>query len=393
MEVSNIFYMATALGVVVPVASALDINSKNNVAVYYASLQPLTISGNNANPSNQGQGANQPRLSHFCQETSIDIINLGFINFFPLAVSEWPGSNFGNQYNRTFYPDTELLEECPQLWEDIPICKAMGKTIMLSIGGVNSTDQDALADENAIWFADFLWYSFGPYNPSVKVFFPRPFGNAPVDGFDFDIENNGGSGYATMINQLSLLYTQYPDQIFYISGAPQYDIPDKQLGNAIANAALDFIWVQFYNTQGCSARDFVHGTGHYNYAEWVDVLKNSKNPSARLFVGLAAAESAAKDGYYLSPLEVKTLCCCSLTYINARYKCDTYAKYLYLEIPFEFISFFRDNSNIEHLEYFFESLTYKCTALFFVGYFHVSCISPTQLYNPLQPARFFQHAC
>lgn len=142
----------------------------------------------------QGQGYGQDRLSHFCQESTLDIIILGFINVFPEAVGDWPGSNFGNQCDGTVYDGTELLKGCHQIWEDIPTCKAMGKTVLLSLGGEGATT-GVLDHETALWFADFLWYSFGPYNASaVAEGFPRPFQNNTVDGFDFDVESDGGHG-------------------------------------------------------------------------------------------------------------------------------------------------------------------------------------------------------
>lgn len=123
----------------------------------------------------------------------MDIINIGFINVFPDTVGAWPGSNFGNQCDGTVYPGTELLKGCHQIWEDIPVCKEMGKTIMLSIGG--ETAYETIPDKDvAVWFADFLWYSFGPHNSALDDTFPRPFQNNSVDGFDFDIEHDGGYG-------------------------------------------------------------------------------------------------------------------------------------------------------------------------------------------------------
>lgn len=141
----------------------------------------------------QGQGANQQRLSHFCQETELDIINLSFITGYPSSVGGWPGSNFGNQCDGTVYPGSQLLSGCHQIWEDIPVCKAMGKTVMLSIGGATAT-QALTSDDEAVWFADFLWYSFGPQNELYTNSYPRPFLDNSVDGFDFDIEHSGSFG-------------------------------------------------------------------------------------------------------------------------------------------------------------------------------------------------------
>ncbi|KAJ5280254.1 hypothetical protein N7478_005626 [Penicillium angulare] len=275
---------------------ALDVDLQSNVAVYY------------------GQGANQPRLSHFCEETSMDIINLGFINVFPKKVGDWPGSNFGNQCDGTVYDGTSLLKGCHQIWEDIPSCKANGKTVLLSIGGDSANPGD-MSDEVAEWFADFLWYSFGPVNASaVAEGFPRPFELNVLDGFDFDIESDGGDGYAAMINRLRSHYAKYPLESFYISGAPQCNIPDQQLSDAISNSHFDFIWVQFYNTDACYARAFISGalpgTVGFDFDGWVNVIKTSANPDAKLFVGLPAAVGAASVSSpesYLESAEVFTL--------------------------------------------------------------------------------------
>lgn len=116
-------------------------------------------------------------------------------------------------------------------------------------------------------------------------------------------------GYATMVNRLREHFAEEPSRTFYISGAPQCPIPDVQLGDAIANSAFDFVWVQFYNTEGCSARNFIEGNGNpgFNYDDWVTVIKNSANPKAKLLVGLPASPEMAIEGFYLKPDEVEPL--------------------------------------------------------------------------------------
>ncbi|KAL4894576.1 glycoside hydrolase superfamily [Aspergillus ambiguus] len=298
MVSSKTLAVATALSTVSPIVSAFDAQSKTNVAVYY------------------GQGANQPRLSEFCADTSLDIINIGFVNIFPdQGALNWPGSNFGNQCDGTTYEiggaSTQLLSGCHQIAEDIPICQAAGKKVFLSLGGAYPDNQAILSENTALAFADFLWLSFGPVNQSwVDVGGPRPFRDVSVDGFDFDIEHNGGFGYADMVNRLREHYAEVPDRTFYISGAPQCMIPDAQLSDAIANSPFDFVWVQFYNTAGCSAMDYVLGnTPGFNYDAWVDVIKKSANPKAKLLVGLPASETVVNAGYYLTPEEVQPLVC------------------------------------------------------------------------------------
>lgn len=90
---------------------------------------------------------------------------------------------------------TELLSGCSQIAEDIPICQAAGKKVFLSLGGANPANQQILSDESAESFANFLWGAFGPVTHDwVQAGSPRPFGDAVMDGFDFDVENNGGFG-------------------------------------------------------------------------------------------------------------------------------------------------------------------------------------------------------
>jgi len=131
----------------------------------------------------------------------MDIINLAFVNVFPFVAGGYPGTNFGNQCDGNVYTtpgplgldvNTQLLSGCHQIWEDLPVCKAMGKTVLLSLGG-DSAWPIGLTDTVAESFADFLWYSFGPLNEEMSQY-PRPFQNSSVDGFDFDIEHNGNDG-------------------------------------------------------------------------------------------------------------------------------------------------------------------------------------------------------
>ena len=77
-------------------------------------------------------------------------------------------------------------------------------------------------------FATFLWEAFGPEDPSKTT--PRPFGNASVDGFDFDIESVLASGedpgdldrgYGTMVNTLRTLYDTDKSKTYYVSAAPR----------------------------------------------------------------------------------------------------------------------------------------------------------------------------
>lgn len=113
-----------------------------------------------------------------------------------------PGTNFGNQCDgltsNVGNTSTQFLTGCHQLAEDIPICQAAGKKVLLSLGGDSGSVQKIESEKSAINFADFLWDSFGPKSNNLALLgSPRPFGDAVVDGFDFDIEVGGGNGTLT----------------------------------------------------------------------------------------------------------------------------------------------------------------------------------------------------
>lgn len=104
----------------------------------------------------------------------------------------------------------------------------MGKKILLFIGGSTPNNSHLDSDVTAAEFATFLWEAFGPEDTSKTT--PRPFGDASVDGFDFDIENilapgeNAGDldrGYGTMVDTLRILYETDKSKTYYISAAPR----------------------------------------------------------------------------------------------------------------------------------------------------------------------------
>lgn len=106
--------------------------------------------------------------------------------------------------------ETELLSSCHKIIEDIPICKAAGKTIMLSLGGQavdGSKTYSVKTRQSAVYFADFLWRAFGPVSPEWDG--PRPFGDNVIDGFDFDIEANGGASMSRSPSHHPFILTFY----------------------------------------------------------------------------------------------------------------------------------------------------------------------------------------
>ncbi|KAI9801733.1 MAG: hypothetical protein M1826_005130 [Phylliscum demangeonii] len=272
-------------------ALAFDATANSNLAVYW------------------GQGPNQLPLAHFCQQSAIDVIPLAFLNVFPdQGAGGYPGTNFGNACGSGTFTTpknvtSQLLNNCPNLQADIAACQSMGKKILLSLGGAVPDTSKINSNASATTFADFLWGAFGPVTSNWTG--PRPFGDVVLDGFDFDPEHNGNTGYATLAMRLRELYQTNPTKPYYLSAAPQCVLPDAQLADAVEQGSFDFIWVQFFNTPGCSGRDYISGTNHFTFDDWVVAVRASANPNAKLFIGLPADTSAVyTPAFYLNPSEV-----------------------------------------------------------------------------------------
>lgn len=297
--------------IVSSVSAAFNPSAKNNVAVYW------------------GQGPYQKSLLETCKNPAVDIVNIGFINAFPdNSPGAYPGSNFGNACGTETYQvngeKTLLQSSCTQIASDIIECqKTYGKKVFLSFGGAYPKNYYIASDSSANSFADFVWGAFGPSTSAwTSANKPRPFGDAVVDGFDFDIESDMASppkdasgntindyqsrGYATMINRLR--NTQFPkdsSKSYYISGAPQCPLPDVHLSGPIANAWFDMLFVQFYNNPSCSGRAAINYAAGDSFLKWTQV--SSKNPNIKIYFGLPAATEAASNGDYLTQPEVKDI--------------------------------------------------------------------------------------
>jgi chitinase len=138
-------------------------------------------------------------LASYCESDSFEYVTIAFVNNSPEQDDSglgYPGTNFAGHCASDVYMNggrkSKLLSNCQFIAQDIPKCQALGKKVLLSIGGawIDGTNYTVSTPGNGGKFADFLWGSFGPYNPSYAG--PRPFGNASVDGFDFDIETKFG---------------------------------------------------------------------------------------------------------------------------------------------------------------------------------------------------------
>lgn len=236
------------------------------------------------------------------------------------------GTNFGNAcwgdvYENTKGVNTSLLKTCPNIGPDVIACQeTYGKKIFLSIGGGQPNNYYIKSAQSGQNFANFLWAAFGPVN-ATKSTVPRPWGNATVDGFDFDIEslispapqkNYQTSGYAAMINRFKNdLFPTDTSKSYYISGSPLCGLPDSHFSTVMQTAWFDFLWIQFYNNDVCSARVGIQKlngktTNDITYTNWT--TSTSLNTNVKMFIGLPAAKNASTEStYYLTPAEAQKL--------------------------------------------------------------------------------------
>jgi len=102
---------------------------------------------------------------------------------------------------------------------------------------------------------------------------------------------------------------------YLITGAPQCVVPDANMGQMITYAKFDIIWIQYYNTAQCSARNWVTANPNYtttgveepsgfSFDAWETFLVGTESSDAKLYIGLPGAGSPT---WYLSPTEASSL--------------------------------------------------------------------------------------
>ena len=146
-----------------------------------------------------------------------------------------------------------------------------------------------------------MWEIFGPITPSSKH---RPFGDAVVDGFDFDLESPAprmetfAEHLRKLMNQASGSKTKSRKN-FYLTAAPQCPFPDQNIGKILNNVSLDAVFVQFYNNPQCGLNAFSNGLAQgFNFEEWDQWARaTSKNKNVKVLVGMPASKDAAGSGY------------------------------------------------------------------------------------------------
>ncbi|KAJ9207305.1 CAZyme family GH18 [Paecilomyces variotii] len=267
--------------------ATLDTSSTTNIAVYW---------GQNSYDQSSGDLAQQP-LAYYCDNDDIDVFQLAFVTMIN-GEGGAPEVNFSNAGNNCTTFDGTALLNCPQIGADITTCQSKGKTILLSIGGATYTEGGFTSESAAVAGANLIWETFGPQSSSSSV--NRPFGDAVVDGFDFDFEATV-SNMAAFGNQLRSLMDADTSKKYYLTAAPQCVYPDAADNQMLDGAVyFDAIWVQFYNNY-CGVNSYVAGSStqnNFNFDTWDNWAKTtSKNPDVKVFLGVPANTGAAGTGY------------------------------------------------------------------------------------------------
>nr|QDJ94332.1 chitinase chiB7 [Cordyceps cicadae] len=250
----------------------MSTSTLQNVAVYWGQ--------NAAANSPESHDSHQERLAFYCNEASIDVINIAFITgITPVTV------NFANA-------DRSKIEK------DIKSCQEKGKTILISMGGGLPASTNWNSTSGAEKSAQLIWDMFGPM-PSNKI--ERPFGSAVIDGFDFDFESTI-KYLPAFAGKLRHLMDAATEKKFLLSATPQCVNPDVNLGPTLDAVPFDMVQIQFYNNP-CGVDKFqqsVLSQPDFNFAIWDEWAQKSKNPKVKVLMGIPAS-MAAGVGYTRGP--------------------------------------------------------------------------------------------
>ncbi|KAK8691287.1 hypothetical protein V6N13_074802 [Hibiscus sabdariffa] len=233
-----------------------------------------------------GQNGNEGTLADTCATGSYDFVNIAFL------------PTFGNDQT----PMIDLADHCDpcsnrntNLSSDIKSCQAKGIKVMLSIGG-GAGSYYLSSSNDARQVATYLWNNFlGGQSAS------RPFGDAVLDGIDFDIEVGTKRHWDDLARYLSG-YSKRGTKV-YLTAAPQCPFPDAWVGGALKTGLFDYVWVQFYNNPPCQYADGDIANLENAWKQWIADV-----PATKIFLGLPASPEAASSGFIpVSDLTSKVL--------------------------------------------------------------------------------------
>lgn len=220
-----------------------------------------------------GQNGYEGTLTDTCATGNYQFVNIAFLTTF--GNNQPPVLNLAGHCSPS-------ANTCTSLSNEIRACQSQNIKVLLSLGGSVGSYTLTSADD-ARQVANYLWNNFlGGQSDS------RPFGDAILDGIDFDIETSSVMFWDELARALSAFSSQ---RKVYLSAAPQCPIPDAHLDTAIKTGLFDYVWIQFYNNPGCqytTNADNLLAT----WNQWISSVQSNQ-----IFLGLPASPAAAGSGY------------------------------------------------------------------------------------------------
>ncbi|KAF3432894.1 hypothetical protein FNV43_RR23996 [Rhamnella rubrinervis] len=224
-----------------------------------------------------GQDVNEGTLADTCNTGNYQIVNIAFLTTF--GNGQPPVLNLAGHCDQT-------SNTCTRFSSDIKACQEQGIKVLLSIGGDRGSSYLSSADD-ARQVSDYLWNNFlGGQSDS------RPFGDAVLDGIDFDIESGSGQFFDELARSLN---DHSQQKKVYLSAAPQCTpFPYTPLDSALKTGLFDYVWVQFYNNNPCQ---YAEGNTDSLLSAWNQWTGSSQ--AKQVFMGLPAASEAAPSGGFI----------------------------------------------------------------------------------------------
>ncbi|KAK8358695.1 hypothetical protein V6Z11_A04G040300 [Gossypium hirsutum] len=254
MAIESAILLAFATSVILVLVTGID---AGDIAIYW------------------GQNSDEGTLAETCATGNYDFVNLAFLPTF--------GNGQTPMINLAGHCDP-YSNGCTNLSSDIKSCQAQGIKVILSLGGGAGSYFLASSDD-ARRVAAYLWNNFlGGQSAS------RPFGDAILDGIDFDIEGGTNQHWDDLAKYLSR--NSQRSRKVYLTAAPQCPFPDAWVGGALKTGLFDYVWVQFYNNLQCQYSDGDISNLENAWKQWTTNV-----PATKIFLGLPASPEAAGSDF------------------------------------------------------------------------------------------------
>ncbi|KAL3960903.1 hypothetical protein ACCO45_006020 [Purpureocillium lilacinum] len=217
-----------------------------------------------------GSESGSTTLDDVCSDSSYNIVNLAFLNYF-FSAGGYPATSIGDLGG----PSTAQREAGATGLQD-------GSSLISAMKACHYADVTLDSDAQGEQMADTLWNLFLGGDSAL-----RPFGDVKLDGIDLDNESSDHTGYLAMIRRLRSHYSSDSSKAYYLSAAPRCSFREASQWLDVYRQA-DLVWVQFY---GCGQSSVAQRSFAEAVANWAGGIGG-----AQLFIGaLASGDDDAGD--------------------------------------------------------------------------------------------------